>query len=75
MIRIILGPALFAKDSPFKVLGDRFNRFFFAHVTLIGVYPVCKVLFIALLILLQYELFHFGADFTLKFEWLKNKPK
>ncbi|KAE9116325.1 hypothetical protein PF010_g9008 [Phytophthora fragariae] len=53
----------------------QFNRFFFAHVTLIGVYPVCKVLFIALLILLQYELFHFGADFTLKFEWLKNKPK
>ncbi|ETN20914.1 hypothetical protein PPTG_21029 [Phytophthora nicotianae INRA-310] len=43
--RIILGPALVAKDSPFKKPSDTFHRFFFAHMTLIGVYPLCKVLY------------------------------
>ncbi|ETM45558.1 hypothetical protein L914_09424, partial [Phytophthora nicotianae] len=43
--RIILGPALVAKDSPFKKPSDTFHRFFFAHMTLIGVYPLYKVLY------------------------------
>ncbi|EGZ25991.1 hypothetical protein PHYSODRAFT_326944 [Phytophthora sojae] len=34
--------------------------------------PVQVHLFVALLLLLQYELYHFGADFTLEFEWLKD---
>ncbi|KAG7390140.1 hypothetical protein PHYPSEUDO_008594 [Phytophthora pseudosyringae] len=43
--RMILGPALVAKDSPFKEPSDVFHRFFFAHMTLIGVYPLFKVLY------------------------------
>ncbi|KAF1789331.1 hypothetical protein GQ600_11069 [Phytophthora cactorum] len=35
--------------------------------------PVQVHLFVALIILLQYELFHLGADFSLQFEWLKDK--
>ncbi|KAJ8575177.1 hypothetical protein ON010_g4038 [Phytophthora cinnamomi] len=45
MIRLILGPGLFTKASPFKAAGDRINRFFFAHMTLIGVYPIYKVVY------------------------------
>ncbi|KAE9345773.1 hypothetical protein PR003_g7776 [Phytophthora rubi] len=45
MTRIVLGPVLVAKDSPFKYDSDVFHCFFFAHMTLIGIFPLYKVLY------------------------------
>ncbi|KAL4158265.1 hypothetical protein PRNP1_004043 [Phytophthora ramorum] len=36
-------------------------------------YPVQAIVFVTILIVLQYEFQHFGADFTLHFEWLQDK--
>ncbi|GMF24102.1 unnamed protein product [Phytophthora fragariaefolia] len=45
MTRNVLGPALIAKDYPFKYDSDIFHRFFFSHLTLIAIYPLYKVLY------------------------------
>ncbi|KAG2825879.1 hypothetical protein PC129_g8723 [Phytophthora cactorum] len=45
MTLLVLGTDLFAKDSPFKDHFDRYNRFFFAFMTMSGVFPIYKVLY------------------------------
>ncbi|ETL77836.1 hypothetical protein F442_09650 [Phytophthora nicotianae P10297] len=45
MTLLVLGPVLVAKDSPFKVHFDRYNRFFFTFMVLCGVFPINKVLY------------------------------
>ncbi|EGZ17543.1 hypothetical protein PHYSODRAFT_415940, partial [Phytophthora sojae] len=45
MTRLVLGPAPFAKDSPHLQHFERLNRVISAHMLLIGVYPIYKVLY------------------------------
>lgn len=45
MIRLVLGSALFAQNSPLKTDFDRYNRFFLAFMTLNTLNPVYKVLY------------------------------
>ncbi|RLN95320.1 hypothetical protein BBJ28_00008163 [Nothophytophthora sp. Chile5] len=45
MLVLVLGRAPFASDSPFRPQFQRFNRYFFAHLSVFGVYPFIRVLY------------------------------
>ncbi|RLN94777.1 hypothetical protein BBJ28_00006603 [Nothophytophthora sp. Chile5] len=45
MLVLVLGRAPFASDSPFRPQLQRFNRYFFAYLSVFGVYPFVRVLY------------------------------
>ncbi|KAF1783294.1 hypothetical protein GQ600_9607 [Phytophthora cactorum] len=45
MLRLVLGSGVFASGSPVKIHLKRYHRYFLAFMTLIGIYPLFKVLY------------------------------
>ncbi|RLN59517.1 hypothetical protein BBJ28_00013200 [Nothophytophthora sp. Chile5] len=45
MLVLVLGRAPFASDSPFRPQFQRFNHYFFAYLSVIGLYPFVRVLY------------------------------
>ncbi|RLN77597.1 hypothetical protein BBJ28_00000437 [Nothophytophthora sp. Chile5] len=45
MLVLVLGRAPFASDSPFRPQFQRFNRYFFAYLSVFGIYPFVRVLY------------------------------